>query len=204
MATQKPKIQGYIEQATFDRFEAYRQESNLSQSQALEKILASFFGGEQQGDLNDRFESLCQYVEQEFKKLQERIAMLEITSNLPSESLSNLPQITDESLEITSEQITSDLPSDSLEITSESLKLVVCKLYKNNAKDPQSWRYWAGAKAGFVEDLSKAKTYTEKGSSKVINQLLEDEIHKPTSRERISCRALEELRMFAANYEEVC
>ncbi len=83
-------------------------------------------------------------------------------------------------------------------------KLVVCKLYKNNPNDPQTWRYWAGAKAGFVEDLSKAKTYTEKGSSKVINQLLEDELHKPTSRERISCRALEELKMLSEKLPVIC
>jgi len=123
--------------------------------------------------------------------------------DLPGESTNELPSESDIDLpgELPSESDI-DLPGESTnKLPSESQKLVVCKLYKNNPKDPQTWRYWAGAKAGFVEDLSKAKTYTEKGSSKVINQLLEDELHKPTSRERISCRALEELTALAAKAE---
>lgn len=40
----KPKLQGYVQQELFDEFERYRTAHNLSQSRALEKLLAEFFG----------------------------------------------------------------------------------------------------------------------------------------------------------------
>ncbi len=134
MASSKPKIQGYIEQATFNRFEAYRQESNLSQSQALEKILIKFLGGDRISEIQEQDYSLkmdLQYAITEIEKLQERVRRLEITSNLDGESLGITGNLDSESLGITgnldseSLGITGNLESESLGITgnldSESL-----------------------------------------------------------------------------------
>ncbi len=126
MASSKPKIQGYIEQATFNRFEAYRQESNLSQSQALEKILIKFLGGDRISEIQEQDYSLkmdLQYAITEIEKLQERVRRLEITSNLDVESLGNTGNLDSESLGLTgnleseSLGITGNLDSESLGIT---------------------------------------------------------------------------------------
>jgi hypothetical protein len=68
MTTTKPKIQGYIDQKLADQFEAERQAWGLTQSQALERILAERYGMRQSRE--------------------------GITSNPPSDLLSNLEGIT--------------------------------------------------------------------------------------------------------------
>ena len=88
----------------------------------------------------------------------------------------------------------SDLLSEFVDKTTEQPgSIVICKFDKTTAEDPQHWRYWAGAKAGFIQDLREARLYTEKGANRLISQLLTDENHKPTVNERISSRAFEEL-----------
>ncbi|KJH69415.1 hypothetical protein [Aliterella atlantica] len=198
MSTNKLRIQAYVQSELYQQFEQERSQWDVSQSQALERILLERYqhdSGEQAISTRESVHWIA-LVED----LRKRVERLE--SNLPSELDSSLPS---ELESVTSEldsELSDNLPSESTtSLPSESPKLVVCKLYKNNPNDPQSWRYWAGDKAGFVEDLNKAKTYTDKGSSRVINRLLEDDLHKPTSRERISCRSLEELTAMVAKAE---
>lgn len=44
---QRPKLQGYVDEHLFEAFESYRQQQGLNQSQALQKLLAEFFGFKQ-------------------------------------------------------------------------------------------------------------------------------------------------------------
>lgn len=233
MATNKPKIQAYIDAHYYQLLEAYRQEQNLSQSQAIEKILTTFFGEQSQITPDRHVLNCLDSIQQQLVALGNRLDKLEAASEssselfdeLPSESssdsVSELPILSNlKSVELHSEssselpvepvsELFDELPSESSgesssELPTSSDRMVVCKFYKNAAKDPQSWHYWAGPKNGFVESLDKANTYTLRGAERVVNQLLDDVMHKPSNRERISCRALEELRVFAKDYETVC
>lgn len=44
---QRPKVQGYVDEHLFVAFESYRQQHELNQSQALQKLLTEFFGFKQ-------------------------------------------------------------------------------------------------------------------------------------------------------------
>lgn len=84
MATRKPKIQGYIDQETFDDFEAYRKENNLTQSQALEKILASFFGSDRASEqsINSEFRK---YVLDAIENLRDRMDIVQFNAQPDSD-----------------------------------------------------------------------------------------------------------------------
>lgn len=78
-------------------------------------------------------------------------------------------------------------------------RLIICKLYKNNADDPQQWRYWAGAKQGFVTNLDQASSYKSEGAVKRQLNLIHQSDHAPTTRERVSWKPYEELKVAIAN-----
>lgn len=125
MATSKPKLQGYIDQQLFDQFEIEQRQWGLTQSQALERILAERYGRVHDEDrqryspqlsLHSLDKSLLN-LEELVSKLSDRLLTLEqkvfgeslhVTSGPTSELL-----VADESL-----QIVSNLDSsDSLDIT---------------------------------------------------------------------------------------
>ena len=129
MATSKPKIQGYVERSLFDQFETERHHWGLTQSQALERVLA-----ERYGQTVKAKEVLDLPLFNLVQSLKERIDMLEnlVPTDLPkqlewitSEITSSSPEITSDTLEITSNspEITNDTPeitSSSPEITNDT------------------------------------------------------------------------------------
>lgn len=44
VATDKPRLQGYVPRSVYDLFEAYREYRGMSQSEALEQAVIAFFG----------------------------------------------------------------------------------------------------------------------------------------------------------------
>jgi len=137
MATSKQRIQAYIDQQLFESFEAERVEWNLSQSQALERILAERYQAEKRSlatgansdrlkwledklidrtwlnnrsfdEIFNRLGTLEDIVSQLFRKLDSELP----TSDLTSESNSEL-LVSDLSSESNSELPTSNLSSES-------------------------------------------------------------------------------------------
>lgn len=140
MATDKPKIQGYIAQSLFDQFEAERQQWGLKQSQALERILSERYGQEYNQSSQqsfDQYESIQKQISNltsKFVSLEHRVpfdlieqleslskAVYGSSPEITEQSNGDTPEIASSSLDIT-EQITSDTPSIadvSPEITSD-------------------------------------------------------------------------------------
>lgn len=172
----------YLSLELYDKLEEFKREEALkSDSKAITTILERWFFGEMPIPAIAK----TNHLEERLSEVEKTCSMLidQVAGLIHLSTLSSDDTVPSDVQGIVPDTVISDVP-----------KLVVCKLYKNNAKDSQTWRYWAGAKAGFVEDLSKAKTYTDKGSSRVISQLLEDEIHKPSSREWISCKPMDDIK----------
>ena len=170
MATSKPKIQGYVERSLFDQFETERHHWGLTQSQALERVLA-----ERYGQTVKAKEVLDLPLFNLVQSLKERIDMLEnlVPTDLPkqlewitSEITSSSPEITNDTPEITSSspEITSDTPeitNGSLQFTSDSYKLfVICLFNTLPPADPEDFRYWSGnTKSQFSLSLDRAVKY---------------------------------------------
>lgn len=80
----KPKVQGYIRQEVFDKFQEYCKSNRLSQSAGLEVVIAEFFGIKKEvTEQNEKITSSTTYIEicniltSEVEKLNERISFLE-------------------------------------------------------------------------------------------------------------------------------
>ena len=81
MATNNPKVSGYVPQHVFDRFEQFYQERGLSMSQAVNEILAEYFGLEQSsaapgGLLKERLERV-ERLSSSLGELLERVERIE-------------------------------------------------------------------------------------------------------------------------------
>ena len=90
MPSNKPKLQGYVDQSLFDKFQDERLRWNISQSEALEKILSERYyvivPSEKPTEfLADRISK----IEQTLLEYAARIRILENCSNPPSESRSD-------------------------------------------------------------------------------------------------------------------
>lgn len=181
MATNKPKVQGYLEQCSFDALEAYRLENNLSLSQALDIVVASFF------KLNQDAPDLKNVHLKKLAELEESI-----------EAINKVFRI---SFEAAFKRIAKLEQSDSLEITSDTPgdRLIICKLYKNNADDSNQWRFWAGLNQGFIGDLKMARKYKNESAVKRQINIIEESNHAATSRERISWKPQSELQRVLVN-----
>ena len=142
MATSKQRIQAYIDQQLFESFEAERAAWDISQSQALERILAERYNTKAiEAPISDsepkidRFKTLEGELKRRvaingmvFEEIFQRLNDLEgAVSKLASESLAtNNSELNSESLTETKGGLDSELPSESLatnnsELNSESL-----------------------------------------------------------------------------------
>ncbi len=132
MSTNKPRIQAYIDIDLYNHFEVQRINWGVSQSQALERILADRFQGEQprEGvkDIAASFEhEFTQYTFKALRDLQNEVGEIQdylrelkysikqakLHSSLPSELDSSLPSELDSSLPSESNsELDSSLPSE--------------------------------------------------------------------------------------------
>lgn len=203
MATNKIKIQGYLELKLATQFEVERESWGLTHSQALERVFAERYDMEQ---AQIKPSVLSNGLEQRLQRLEEHLAEL---AHL-HEGL-KLIVFGENLLKSDTQQITGDTPSDTLLdqleeddfrkviSTEKDSELIICKLYKNNPDHPDSWRYWAGLKQGFVSNLNLAKGYKDEAAIKRQLNQINNSKHAPTTRERISWKPYEELRTAIAN-----
>ena len=202
MATSKPRIQAYVEQSLFDSFKAEQDAWGLTQSEALERILAERYGRKDDVETSsnqleqsflegrlDRLDKLLQSLDRSFHFLSSRVSYLErkVAGELPSESL-----VSD------SELPTGELPSESLVSDSElSGKLVICKVNKADSGDQSKWRYFANFKQGFVEQMDQARTYYPDTVRQIAGRIAKSP-HKAVEGEMISWRPVAELEQLLA------
>lgn len=137
MATSKQRIQAYIDQQLFESFEAERAAWDISQSQALERILAERYNTKAiEAPISDsepkidRFKTLEGELKRRvaingmvFEEIFQRLNDLEgAVSKLASESLAtNNSELNSESLTETKGGLDSELPSESLTTNNSEL-----------------------------------------------------------------------------------
>lgn len=94
---QKPKVQGYIQQEAFDKFQDYCKLHKLSQSAGLDVVIAGFFGIKREVTEREQHEQTTTSIETsnilvaEISKLNERVGILE-RWKLDIESLSDISE----------------------------------------------------------------------------------------------------------------
>lgn len=190
MATNKQRIQAYIDQQLFDCFEADRLRWNVSQSQALERILAERYNAKVQSNtsypileaiesqnsseqltrLEAEIRGMVTLNHSRFEQVFNRLNHLEgaVTQLLSSESSSELPS--ESSGELSSES-SGELPSkSSSEIISGSHpffdRFVICNLQADGEPD-----YWTGE--GFSCDIRQGLLYSNLKRSETQAQKLQ-------------------------------
>lgn len=123
MTTDNPKISAYVPPIIYDRFKQFKEERNLSFSQAAIEIFAEYFDvdlasnsvKENTGGLLDRVKQLEQIVadlKQSYIYLTEKVDLVQSGSGLPKSELNNLLNIHNESLTKPLERTPSAIPSE--------------------------------------------------------------------------------------------
>jgi hypothetical protein len=135
MATDNPKVSAYVPQLIKDRVTQFRQEQEISESQAVTIILAEYFGltqllGRSPGEsavggvtlarmeaTEQRLITLTQTLEDKFRQLEEAIAALKINSDSPMvHSVIQVPETKFAATELASSSssvVLSELPKES-------------------------------------------------------------------------------------------
>jgi hypothetical protein len=135
MPTDNPKVSAYVPQLIKDRVTQFRQEQEISESQAVTIILAEYFGlsqllGRSPGELavggvtlarmeatEQRLSTLTQTLEDRFRQLEEAIAAIKSNSDSPMvHSVTQIPETKFAATELASSSssaILSELPKES-------------------------------------------------------------------------------------------
>jgi hypothetical protein len=180
MVTNKPKIQGYVDEDVFAAFEAKQQEWGMSQSQALNQALSEWLGYKRLPEAKEGWQEQLATLRAEFAQLQHQVKGLGLIvvsehrlstgeyPQLASELLGDPPQINSDSPSIQGDppQINSDSPADidisRRDISTQKIpaqeRYIVGLLHGDNGRTTVHG-YWKDFKSGFVPEQEQAKTY---------------------------------------------